>query len=111
MERHVKWNWEKSPDNEEMVRYHFVIVDDKDREGIMRRITEQLLAINPVQLIRSVEGKVKRTEFRYLFESYDTLVAPREISWEKVRKPIRRDAELRERKVGNIEDYVADAYS
>ncbi|HJX50054.1 MAG TPA: hypothetical protein VJ438_01190, partial [Candidatus Nanoarchaeia archaeon] len=84
MERHIRWNWEKSPDNEEMVRYHFVVVDDKDREGIMRRITEQLLAINPIEPVREEEGKVKGTEFRYLFESYDTVVAPREISWTKI---------------------------
>lgn len=111
MERHIRWNWEISPDSQEMVRYHFVIVDDKDREGIMRRITGQLLAINPIEPIRKEEGKVKGTEFRYLFESYDTVVAPRMISWGNVRKIVKRDHELRERKVGNIEDYVANAYS
>ena len=37
-DRHIRWNWEESPDREEIVRYHFVVVDDK--YGI--QITESL---------------------------------------------------------------------
>ena len=110
-ERHVRWNWEQSPEDGNLVRYHFVIIDDRDREGVMRKITEQLLQVNPIEPIRSVEGKVQGTKYRYLFNSYDTVVAPRMIAWSKVGKPIKRDKDLRERKVGNIEDYVAEVYS
>ena len=30
--RHMRWHWERSPDNQELVRYHMVVVGDKKRE-------------------------------------------------------------------------------
>ena len=111
MERHIRWNWERSPDDDDMVRYHIVVVDDKDRPGIVRRILEQLQECSSVIPVRTTEGKVKGTEFRYLFESYDAPVAPKMISWEQVSKRIIKDSDLRERTKGNIENYVAGIYS
>lgn len=111
MERHVRWNWERSPDDDDMVRYHFVVVDDKDRPGIVRRILEQLQECSSVIPVRTAEGKVKDTEFRYLFESYDAPVAPKMIRWEQVSKRIIKDSDLRERTKGSIENYVASIYS
>jgi hypothetical protein len=107
--RHVRWNWERSPDNENNVRYHFVIVDDRGREGIMRKILGQLQLYDSLVSIRSVEGSLGRG-LRYLYESYDTTIAPRMIAWSKVGKLIKRDPDLRERTIGNVEDYVARTY-
>ena len=39
-DRHIRWNWEKSPDNPDAVRYHFIVVDNKNKEGIMGKILE-----------------------------------------------------------------------
>jgi len=107
--RHVRWNWERSPDNEDNVRYHFVIVDDRDREGVMRRILGQLQLYDSLVPIRSVEGSLGGG-LRYLYESYDTTIAPRMIAWSKLGKPVKRDPDLRERMKGNVEDYVAKTY-
>ncbi len=112
--RHVRWNWEESPeqdaDNRHYVRYHFVVVDDRDREGIMNRIITGLSLYGEVILIRSVEGKVAGSDFRYLFRSFDCVINPEQIRWNKIRKRRIRDSDLRERKKGNIEDYVARVY-
>ena len=110
IDRHVDWNWEQSPDNHLLIRYHFVVVDDRNREGIMRRIVGQLAKVESVERVKTSEGKVKNSKFRYLFESYDSQIAPRVIDWTKVKKPIEFDPDLRERHIGSIEDYVADKY-
>jgi len=117
-DRHVRGNWEKSPDlpdveGIEAIRYHFVIVDDRDREGILRRILDQIQKISAIVMVREgIIGKVKGTRLKYLFATYDTYVAPRELDLTKARKPVKRDEDLRERKEGSggIEDYVANLY-
>ena len=44
--RQILWNWEKSPDEDydkdSMVRYHLVVIDDKDRDGILNLFLGQL---------------------------------------------------------------------
>jgi hypothetical protein len=112
--RHVRWNWEVSPeqdlDNHKYVRYHFIVVDDKDREGLMGKILVGLSKYAEVIPIRRVEGKVSGSEFRYLFSSYDSIIKPDMIEWQSLKRDIKRDSDLRERKQGNIEDYVARVY-
>lgn len=112
--RHIRWNWERSPDDFELVRYHFIVVDDKNRNGKVILILESLQKqIDPnysFSRIRSVEGKVAGTEFRYLFESYDTLYSPGLLNLSKLFKNTIKDKELYERKNGNIEDYVSNLY-
>lgn len=110
--RHIRWNWENSPDSEDMVRYHFVIVDDKFREGTMENILMQIQNFGSLEIVRSEEGKVEGTKFRYLFHSYDSNVAPRILDWSKVKNCfVKRDSQLRERRRGFIEDYVFGLYS
>ncbi|HPD81570.1 MAG TPA: hypothetical protein PK357_00540 [Candidatus Pacearchaeota archaeon] len=114
-ERHIRWNWEKSPDDFELVRYHFVVVDDKDRKGKIRKILDsissEISSSYSFVEIRSVEGKVEGTDFRYLFESYDTFYSPTLLNMNKLFKNAFKDKDLYERKRRNVEDYVADRYS
>ena len=78
--RHVRWNWEQSsernPDQEPYVRYHFVVVDDRNRGGILNEAIVALSEYGELIPIRSVEGKVSGTRFRYLFKSFDSLIKP-----------------------------------
>jgi len=121
-ERHVRCNWEKSPDDSStpvdidglgLMRYHFVVVDDRDREGVLLRILDQMQQFGDLIPVRNVEGKVAGTRFRYLFRSYDSTIAPRELNLNLFRKPVIKDSELRERKKSSeaIEDYVANIYN
>ena len=119
-ERHVRLNWESAPsdvtipsdiNNLGLVRYHFVVVDDRDRPGVLARVLNQMQQFGAVIQIRSVEGKVEKSKSRYLFESYDCTVAPRELDLTAFKKPVKKDSELRERKVGTIEDYVRRVYN
>ena len=67
--RHIRWNWERSPADEELIRYHFIVVDDKGRERTMNKILAQLQKVSPgIEPIRRREGKVANSELRYLFE-------------------------------------------
>jgi hypothetical protein len=113
--RQVVWNWEKSPANEEMVRYHFVVIDDKNRKEKITRIINSMkrkISSNYVfEQIRSVEGKVEGTDFRYLFESYDTPHSPSLLDMNVLFKHSSQDKELYERKKGNIEGYVSDFHA
>ena len=112
--RHIRWNWEKSPDSEETVRYHLIIVDDRFRESKLEKIKinfrEETIINYPFEEIRSVGGKVKGTPFRYLFVSYDTIYSPSLLSFKGISENVKKDLDLRERKRGNIEDYVANLY-
>ncbi len=109
--RHVRWNWEESPDDSQLVRYHVIVVDDRDREGIFRRVTDRIQKYSWLKLVRDTDGKVKNSRLLYLFRSFDTPLAPREIDWSRVSENVKRDPKLYEREVGNIEDRVSDFYS
>lgn len=113
--RHVRWNWEQSPDNPDLVRYHFIIVDDKFRAAKLEQIKENMrkkVFVNyPFEEIRRLEGKVVGTDYRYLFVTLDTAYHRNLVSFESVSKNIKKDTNLIERKKGTIEDYVASVYS
>lgn len=59
-ERHIRWNYENSPDAAKSLRYHFIVVDDKNREGIMKLLVEKISRVgivsSPVNLIRTRQG-------------------------------------------------------
>lgn len=58
--RHIRVNWEKSPENPESLRYHFVIVDDKNRKATLMKLIEPFFEWGNVIPIREdVEGKVE----------------------------------------------------
>ncbi len=110
--RHIRWNWERSPVEEGLIRYHFIVVNDKGRERIMDKILAQLQKVSPgIESIRKLEGRVANSKMGYLFESFDSSLAPSVIDWKGL-GTIKRDPELYERKKGseNIKDYVADFY-
>lgn len=114
-ERHIRWNWEPSPDNPGLVRYHLVVVDDKDRDIIMNSLLEKIsragIINSSIKLIRTKQGKVKGSELRYLFQSYDSKIKMG--GFLGINKPVRRDPELNERiKSGSsIGQYVEDTYN
>ena len=112
--RHIRWNWEQSsernPDSEPFCRYHFVIVDDKDRPGILNKTISPLSQYGELIPVRSVEGKVTGTKYRYLFASFDSSVRPEMLKLHETGKLVIMDPNLRERKVGNIEDYIERVY-
>jgi len=111
--RHIRWNWESSPeDPERLVRYHIVIVDDRNREGILNHILEPIQAISSgIVVVKRGEGKVKDSRFKYEYYSVDTVVCPEVVTRSTILgKSIRRDRDLKERRRGTVEDYVADVY-
>lgn len=108
--RHIRWNWEQSPDDNTLVRYHFIVVDDKNREGMMNNILPQITGQGPIQPIRTVEGKVVNSGFRYLFVSCDSRTDSNMINWSKINRPIKKDPDLIERQRGTIEEYVSRIY-
>ena len=114
-ERHIRWNWEKSPDNSDSARYHFIVVDDKNRDmtmnSLVERISKKGIVNSPVELIRTRGGKIKDSDLFYLFESYDSQI--KTTGFLGLGKPVKRDLNLKERvRSGySIEDYVEITYS
>ncbi len=110
--RHIRWNWEPSPENpRELIRYQVIVVDDKGREKIRNQIFEQLQKVSSgIEMIRERQGKVAGSNLRYLFSTFDTVLSPEIIDFTKISKPLKRDFDLAERKRGDIEDYVAELY-
>ena len=109
--RSIVYNYERSPDDEMMMRYHFLVIDDKGREEKVKRILSNFgsgCISHPFNEVRAPEkGKVVDTQFRYLLQSFDTLYPPSDLNFGTLCNVI-RDRELYERKRGTIEDYVAD---
>ena len=113
-ERHIRVNWEKSPENPECMRYHIAVVDDKNRRQTLLKIIEPFFEWGNVIPIREkIEGKVEGTRLKYLFESYDINQKPTIANLTGLGKPVKRDYDLTERiKSGcSIEEYVARIYS
>ena len=111
-ERHIRWNWERSSEQSDLVRYHFIVVDDKDREGTMNKLLDQLQQFGgALELIRDQFGDVKDSKMKYIFRSYNSRTAPQMLDFSKIGKPVRKDPDLRERVRGTIENYVANLYS
>lgn len=114
-DRHVRWNWERHPEYLDLVRYHFVIVDDKYRELKIEKIKDKFNSKSIINYsfdtYREVEGKVENTYYRYLFVSLDTKAPDYFLDFNGISNNVKKDDNLRERKRGNIEDYVADLYS
>ncbi len=113
--RHIRWNWEPSPENEEMVRYHFVVVDDKNRSEKIARVMSYAINKSIINQIfdpirKDIEGKVKDSGLRYLFETYDSKYPPDFVDPKNVFKNVIKDSALVERKVLKMEDYVERLY-
>lgn len=116
-DRHIRYNWRESPESTEdnrLLRYYFIIQDDKDREGKLQKILENFqdksiinYFFNPIE---SFEGKSVGTDYRYLFSSFDSNAPYTFLSFEKVSKNFKRDFDLRERVKGSLEDYVRNLY-
>jgi hypothetical protein len=109
-ERHVRFNWEISPENSKLVRYHFIVADDKNRKGIMNKIIEPLQKYDYIELIRNRIFDIKDSKNKALFNSYDTPIKPEFLELHKIRKQIVRDYNLYERKRGSLDEYVADFF-
>ncbi len=118
-DRHVRWNWEKSPSDKNyedkiLVRYHFVITGDRFLEEKLERLQlnfqDKSIISHSFEEIRRLKGKFLDTGLDYLFVSFDTEYPYSFISFEGISKNIKRDSDLRERKVLKIEDYVERLY-
>ena len=111
-ERHIRWNWERSSEQSDLVRYHFIVVDDKDREGTMNKLLDQLQQFGgALEPIRTQHGTVKEGKLMYFFRTFDSRTAPHMLDFSKIGKPVRKDPDLRERVRGNIEYYVNKIYN
>jgi len=111
---HVRWNVQKSPDNFECVRYLAVFVDNQRRENNLDELLHQIQRMGGsiTDFRRRGEGRVRKSDFRYLFVSFDTKLAEREINWSKLTGRKKRNPKLYERikKRCTVEDYVTNFY-
>lgn len=115
--RHVRYNWQTSPESTEdnkLVRYHFIIADDRFLESKLDRIilnAQEKSIINfNFNEIRRVKGKFKDTGLDYIFASYDSNCTSKFIDFKGVSENIKRDVNLVERVGLKIEDYVERLY-
>lgn len=118
--RHIRWNWEKAPldergGEENLSRVHIVIVDNKYHEGLRDQILGflggEFKTLNPVRDPR--RGRVKGTNFTYLFATYDCSTSPDKIDFKRLvpRRQVVKDTKLVERVGGDrLDNYVAKLY-
>jgi hypothetical protein len=120
-ERHVLYNFEKSPSDlnnveRTFVRYHFVFADDRFIEEKIERIQnnfqEKSIMNFPFESVNEnrLEGKFKGTKLKYLLVSFDTEYTPSFLSFKGVSNNVKKDKDLRERNGLNIKDYVQRLY-
>ena len=116
-ERHVRYNWQISPETYEdrkLLRYHFVIADDRFLDEKPSEIIENFQNKSIINFsfeeVRRIRGKFKNTELDYLLVSYDTNATPKFLDFKGISNNILKDNNLVERKVLSIEDYVQRTY-
>jgi hypothetical protein len=113
-DRHIRWNFEQSPDNPEKTLLHLVVVDNRFLPAIIERVLSQdAISFGSTEQVREVEGKVKGCRLKYLFRTYEGNIDPRMIKWDKTGKIAFQDTDLRERisPASSIEEYVEKIYS
>lgn len=116
--KHIRWNLEKSKDNFYMdipfARYYFAIVDQRDtyrkemEDKIINRIVRTGSSIIPIG--EPFELRVKQGKYGLLFVTYDTLSNPENLSLETLNVPLKRDYQLKDKKVFDIKDYLIRIY-
>lgn len=116
-ERHVIYNWEPSPESSldlQLVRYNICVSDDKYRENkiskILSNFQEKSIMNFSFNEVMAREGKHAGTDFRYLFVVLDTQYTPKFLDFGGVSNNVKRDFDLKRRKVGTIEEYVHQMY-
>lgn len=116
-ERHVRWNWQTSPESTEdnkLIRYHFIIADDRFLESKLDRIISNAQEKSIINFnfneIRKIKGKFKKTGLDYIFASYDSNCTFKFINFKGVSENIKRDGDLVERAGLKIEDYIQRIY-
>ncbi len=116
-ERHVRYNYEVSPNSSldnPLIRYHFVIVDDRFLDSkpdmIVSNFQDKSIINFSFEKMVRAKGKFKDTGLEYLFVSYDSNCTPKFLDFKGVSSNILRDKNLKERKVLTIEDYVRRVY-
>ena len=114
-DKHVRWDCERSLDNDEMLKYVFVVSGERrDREKNLKSILESLQKYGgSIEHIREDSGKVEGTIFHYDLKIMNSRTAPEMIEWRNLSIPNVRDTNLYERikKGCSIENYVADLYA
>ncbi len=111
--RHIRWYHHTSPGRLDALRYHFVVVDDRNRRDIFESIAGQLQVLQSIEMIGDyLEGRVLNSKFRYLYGRFDSPIAPRELNLSKIDVPKKWDKKLRERvrRGFSVEDYVVNLY-
>lgn len=114
--RHIRWGYEPSGDfdfDNEMVKYHFVFVDDSDfdRKKIRDRIYEKISGIDSrICGICEVTGKVGNGKMGYLYTTFNSIVAPKFLKLGDIGIPVRFDRDLKSRKVLTVMDYIIRIY-
>lgn len=115
--RHVRYNWQISPEtygDRKLLRYHFVIADDRFLDEKPSRIIENFQNKSIINFsfeeVRRIKGKFKDTGLDYLLISYDTNATPKFLDFKGISNNIFKDNNLIERKVLSVEDYVQRMY-
>lgn len=110
--RHIRWNWQPSPDDSKIARYYFVIVDEvKGRRNKLNKILQQFQEVSAgIDKIYDVKGKVKDSSFMYLFYVCDSRLAPDVLNLKNISKLVIQDQELYERKELDVKKYVERIY-
>jgi len=110
--RHIRGHAHKSPDDDLLMRYNIVVVDDKHRRETMGFLSQQLVFAGSIIPVRqNITGAVKNSKFQYLFESFDSRVGTNMFFPSRTGKAVIRDSELYERQgTDGIEVYVAKLY-
>jgi len=121
-EPHIRWNWERAeglgmdgPERDNsLVRYHFVVLDDRRyRNRIMNMLANDLRDRGGAEEIRRIEETVKGSGYKYLFCSFDSPAGPGVLDWNPIKIPVIQDKNLYERVrkgAPGIEEYVANLY-
>jgi hypothetical protein len=114
---HIIWNWEQSSDefklDDGLVRYHFLFADDSafDKKNNLRKVYSTISEINSgIISVREKNGKIRNSNLSYLLVSFDSVVSPKILNFGEIHIPMKKDFQLCERMVLNIEDYIYRLY-
>ncbi len=116
---HIRWDFEKSPNSSEdrgLVRYHFVVVDNRNLQEKMKKILNKIQRKSiknfPFDKVDESSGIVDGSEkdLEYLYRCYDTEYTPHYVDFSGISNKIKKDSKLLGRKVIFNKDYLERIY-
>ena len=116
-QRHIRWNYEPSPANESMTRYHFVVIGENFKGNSFKKIHQYFEHSGKDYVFLGKEdekrnGKLRKVKSTYDILSYDSFLSADSFNWSDIDTSfdVKRDKRITDSSSENLEEIVQNLF-